>query len=291
MLAWQKTMAICRFNPSALPAWLLASFVMVVSFSCSEEERLDPQGAVVFEAADAESPADWLEVAKASLRAPRQASFVIVSGRSSEKTGRLTFQDLTHFRVESTLTVATTEPSGDSASMQLEIVSAADGETLRIQLPAVFGAPASMAVFPVQRFRELEAVGPESPLHRYRLESLSPVHMAGALLEACSEIEAQDNDNATGSQAFTAQVKTETLIALGILDTSAQGESFLLQLNLDQTSGKFAGLQVVGARGGIVRFLMQIDDIAAPAASLDRGFSLTIPDGQVVVDLALQLPH
>lgn len=264
---------------------------MAAIFSCSKTERADAQGADSKKASEAESPADWLEVAQASLRAPRNASFVMASGRSSEKSGLLIFQDLTHFRVESTQSIATTTPGGEGTAVQLEIVSAADGETLRIQLPAVFGAPASIAVFPVKRFQELKAVGPKSPLHRYRPESLSPIHMASALLEVCSEIERNDDSSTADLLAFTAQVKTETVIALGIVEASAQEESFLLHLNLDRASGILAGLQVVGAEGGIIRLKMRLDDLTAPMASDGRGFSLTIPDGQVVVDLALQLPR
>ena len=290
MPAWQKTMAICRSSSGKVLSWCAASVLLGALVSCSEGESANSPNA---------APADWLEVAQASLRFPRQASFVIASGRGGEKVGKLNFQDQTHFRVESALTVGTTTPSGEATTAQLEIVSAADGETLRIQLPAVFGAPASVAVFPVQRFADLEAVGPSSPLHRYRLESLSPVHMARALLAACSEIEAEhDNKNAgsgeakpTGTRSFSASIHASSLIELGILDASEQEKSFVLQLDLDQASGKFAGLQVVGVKGGIGRFSMLIHDFTAPVAFADKGFTLPIPDGQVVVDLALQLPR
>jgi len=181
---------------------------------------------------------------------------------------------------------------GEAEQMEAKVVSASDGTDLRIQLPAVFGTQSSTAIFPVAKFDELASVPPTSSLHRFRLESLTPVHMSQALLAGCTDVIQLDSDenHVEDFLHFSARLSSELLVDLGLIESDEQGSTFDLLFELAAPDGKFVGLRVVGAESGITRFLLRINDTSAANTINNESFSLTIPEGHVIIDLSLQLP-
>jgi len=239
--------------------------------------------------AAAKTSADWLEIAQYDLAQPRQASYESISSRGTQQSGRVFFQDAIHFRVETILVMASTNPEGEVEQIEVPVTSATDGENLRIQLPAIYGSPPSVAVFPAQRFAELATVSLTSPLYRFRPESLNPILLAQALLACCASVEKPVEQPDDGMDHLIAALPTESLIALGLVGPSEKDHVFSLQFELAETSGKFSGLKVVGINKEIIRYLLRFDDLPAAVAMNADGFSLTIPEGSVIVDLSLQL--
>ena len=257
--------------------WCAGAFAWV---SCSGQHE-----------ASAEISADWLETAQHDLSQPRQVLYESVSSRGTQQSGRIFFQDATHFRVETILVMASTTPDGAVEQITVPVTSASDGENLRIQLPAIYGSPASVAVFPVQRFAELASVSPTSSLHRFRPESLNPILLAQALLRGCDSAEQLVEQPDDHTQHFTAALPTELLLALGLVDPSERNLAFSVHFELAEASGKFSALQIVAGNSESTRYTLRFDDCPAATLMNAEGFSLTIPEGFVIVDLSQQLTH
>ncbi len=276
-----------RVNPARITCLCLVAAITSCGDNPAPSSGSESDSRSAIDLADADSAQDWLQVARADLDLARRSAYTSASVRSGSQRGRLVFEDRTHFLIRSIIPVASTSSDGDTADTEFEVVRAVDGKELRILLPAVLGTASSVAVFPVSRFEELAKLRPGHSLHRFRLEALNPVLMAQALVDACSN--AEDSSQESGTQHLIADLQAEDLRSLGVIDLNDREESFKLQVHVDTKTGKFLGLKVSGASSEAIRFQLQFTDLSSDSRLHEEGFTLTIPPGYDIVDLAQQL--
>ncbi|MHC4380467.1 MAG: hypothetical protein ACYSU1_05190, partial [Planctomycetota bacterium] len=248
--------------------------------SCSQGQGSDAPS-------DPRTAEEWLDTARAQVSRPRTTSFSLETGSAEAQQGEIRYFDAHRFAVTSRTSVTRTRPDGPPESSEITMRTVADGEQLRILLPATFGGNATMAVLPVDRIPELA-----SATTPFRLELLQPLEFANSLLLRFQAERFEETQDASGNPRILlhGRMPAGTLADLGLGGTDAVDSGARAEALLDAQHGVVLSLSLFPSAPGEHGLHLVLPDTAAPAEDAERHLRLALPEGASTMDLSRLLP-
>jgi hypothetical protein len=260
--------------------WMSLLPVTLVATSCSQgQDSGSPSDPLTAE--------DWLDAARVQVDQPRTTSFLLETGSAEAQQGEVLYLDVDRFSVTSSTAVTRTRPDGPPETSEVTLRTVADGERLRILLPATFGGKATMAVLPVDRIPELT-----SATTPFRLELLQPLQFAESLLirfQAERYEETQD-DHGNPRILLHGWMPAGTLADLGLGETDAVDSGARAEILLDAQQAAVLSLTLFPSAPGEHGLHLFLPETAAPADDAERHLRLALPEGAATMDLSRLLP-
>lgn len=260
--------------------WLPLLSVPVLALGCSHEEDtaspIDPRTAE-----------EWLDAARAEVMAPRATTFRLETGSAEAQQGEVLYLDAHRFSVTAHTSVTRTRPDGPPETTEITLRTSADGDQLRILLPATFGGGATMAVLPVDRIPELASAS--TP---FRLELLQPLHFAASLLARFEAERFEETQDARGKARILLHgwMPAGTLADLGLGETDAVDSGARTEILLDAEQAAVLSLLLVPSAPGEHGLHLSLPETTAPVEGAEQDLRLALPEGAATMDLSRLLP-